>query len=160
MKWRKHDSTQPAHDRYDAGWHRRRSNFSRRHDLRPLDPSHRFEEYEAIVNRSAQVKQVYQWPNIANAIVFPNIRMALTAFSFNTTFRQTRFRWWCRPTRQRMLRPTTTLFGRSTAGVKRSRFVTLNKPASHAHYMVRYIGRTYHLYSGAATGGTESPVLR
>ena len=40
------------------------------HDLRPGDPSYRFQEYEDIVNRSAQVKQVYQWPNIANAIVF------------------------------------------------------------------------------------------
>ncbi len=40
------------------------------HDLRPGDLSYRFQEYEAIVNRSAQVKQVYQWPNIANAIVF------------------------------------------------------------------------------------------
>jgi hypothetical protein len=97
------------------------------HDLRPGDPSYRFQEYEAIVNRSAQVKQVYQWPNIANAIVFPNIRNGLNGFSFPTTFRQTRFRWWCRPTRQQMLRPTTTLFGRSTAGVKRARFVTLKQ---------------------------------
>jgi hypothetical protein len=53
------------------------------HDLRPGDPSYRFQEYEAIVNRSAQVKQVYQWPNIANAIVFPNIRNGLNGFQFS-----------------------------------------------------------------------------
>ena len=40
------------------------------HDLRPGDPSYRFQDYEAIVNRSARVKQVYEWPNIANARTF------------------------------------------------------------------------------------------
>ena len=36
------------------------------HDLRPGDPTYRFREYEDIVNRRSQIKQVYQWPNIAN----------------------------------------------------------------------------------------------
>jgi predicted ATPase with chaperone activity len=40
------------------------------HDLRPDDPSYRFHHYENIVNRTAQIKQVYQWPNIANASPF------------------------------------------------------------------------------------------
>ncbi|MBK5292315.1 MAG: hypothetical protein JJE04_11635 [Acidobacteriia bacterium] len=53
------------------------------HDLRPDDPSYRFREYEAIVNRSAQAKQVYQWPNIANAIIFANIRNGLNGFQFS-----------------------------------------------------------------------------
>jgi hypothetical protein len=53
------------------------------HDLRPGDPSYRFQDYEAIVNRNAQVKQVYQWPNIANAIVFSNIRNGLNGFQFS-----------------------------------------------------------------------------
>ena len=53
------------------------------HDLRPGDPSYRFQDYEAIVNRNAQVKQVYQWPNIANAIVFANIRNGLNGFQFS-----------------------------------------------------------------------------
>jgi hypothetical protein len=53
------------------------------HDLRPGDPTYRFREYEDIVNRSAQVKQVYQWPNIANAIIFANIRNGLNGFQFS-----------------------------------------------------------------------------
>ena len=53
------------------------------HDLRPGDPSYRFQGYEAIVNRNAQVKQVYQWPNIANAIIFANIRNGLNGFQFS-----------------------------------------------------------------------------
>lgn len=53
------------------------------HDLRPGDPTYKFQEYEAIVNRGAQVKQVYQWPNIANAIVFSNIRNGLNGFQFS-----------------------------------------------------------------------------
>ena len=53
------------------------------HDLRPNDPTYRFQEYEAIVNRNAQVKQVYQWPNIANAIIFANIRNGLNGFQFS-----------------------------------------------------------------------------
>jgi hypothetical protein len=53
------------------------------HDLRPGDPTYRFREYEDIVNRNAQVKQVYQWPNIANAIIFANIRNGLNGFQFS-----------------------------------------------------------------------------
>jgi hypothetical protein len=53
------------------------------HDLRPGDPSYRFREYEDIVNRSAQIKQVYQWPNIANAIIFANVRNGLNGFQFS-----------------------------------------------------------------------------
>jgi intracellular sulfur oxidation DsrE/DsrF family protein len=53
------------------------------HDLRPGDPSYRFQEYEAIVNRSAEVRQVYEWPNIANTLVFANIRNGLNGFQFS-----------------------------------------------------------------------------
>ena len=51
--------------------------------LRPGDPSYRFQDYEAIVNRSARVKQVYEWPNIANAVLFANIRNGLNGFQFS-----------------------------------------------------------------------------
>ena len=53
------------------------------HDLRPDDPTYRFHEYENIVNRTAQIKQVYQWPNIANAILFANVRNGLNGFQFS-----------------------------------------------------------------------------
>jgi intracellular sulfur oxidation DsrE/DsrF family protein len=53
------------------------------HDLRPGDPSYRFQEYEAIVNRDAQVRQVYEWPNIANSLIFANIRNGLNGFQFS-----------------------------------------------------------------------------
>lgn len=53
------------------------------HDLRPDDPSYHFQDYEAIVNRSAQVKQVYEWPNIANTLIFANIRNSLNGFQFS-----------------------------------------------------------------------------
>lgn len=53
------------------------------HDLRPGDPTYRFREYEDIVNRRGQIKQVYQWPNIANAIIFANIRNGLNGFQFS-----------------------------------------------------------------------------
>jgi hypothetical protein len=53
------------------------------HDLRPDDPTYRFHEYETIVNRTAQIKQVYQWPNIANAIIFANVRNGLNGFQFS-----------------------------------------------------------------------------
>jgi hypothetical protein len=53
------------------------------HDLRPDDPSYRFHDFENIVNRTAQVKQVYQWPNIANALIFANIRNGLNGFQFS-----------------------------------------------------------------------------
>jgi hypothetical protein len=53
------------------------------HDLRPGDPGYRFREYEDIINRSAQIKQVYQWPNIANAILFANVRNGMNGFQFS-----------------------------------------------------------------------------
>jgi hypothetical protein len=53
------------------------------HDLRPDDPSYRFQELENIVNRTAQIKQVYQWPNIANTLIFSNIRNGLNGFQFS-----------------------------------------------------------------------------
>ena len=53
------------------------------HDLRPGDPDYRFQEYEAIVNRDAQVRQVYEWPNIANSLIFANIRNGLNGFQFS-----------------------------------------------------------------------------
>ena len=42
-----------------------------------------FASMKDIVNRSVQVKQVYQWPNIANAIIFANIRNGLNGFQFS-----------------------------------------------------------------------------
>lgn len=59
---------------HDAAWG---------HDLRPGDPSYRFREYEDIVNRNTQIKQVYQWPNIANPIIFGNVRNGLNGFQFS-----------------------------------------------------------------------------
>ena len=53
------------------------------HDLRPGDPTYRFREYEDIVNRAVRVKQVYQWPNIANQIIFGNVRNGLNGFQFS-----------------------------------------------------------------------------
>src|SRR4051794_34052441 len=53
------------------------------HDLRPGDPTYHFQEYEDIVNRSAQVKQLFQWPNIANPIIFANVRNSLNGFQFS-----------------------------------------------------------------------------
>jgi hypothetical protein len=53
------------------------------HDLRPGDPGYRFKEYDAIVNRAALVKQVYEWPNIANTLIFANIRNSLNGFQFS-----------------------------------------------------------------------------
>src|SRR4051812_17942601 len=53
------------------------------HDLRPGDPSYRFQDYEAIVNRNALVRQVYEWPNIANSVLFANIRNGLNGFQFS-----------------------------------------------------------------------------
>jgi hypothetical protein len=53
------------------------------HDLRPGDPSYRFQDYEAIINRTARVRQVYEWPNIANAVLFANIRNGLNGFQFS-----------------------------------------------------------------------------
>jgi hypothetical protein len=53
------------------------------HDLRPTDPAYRFDDYERIVNRDVLVRQVYQWPNISNPIVWANIRNGMNGFQFS-----------------------------------------------------------------------------
>jgi hypothetical protein len=52
------------------------------HDLTPTDPAFRFAEYEAIVNRQVQLRQVYEWPNLANSILFANVRNGINAAVF------------------------------------------------------------------------------
>jgi hypothetical protein len=56
---------------------------ARAHDLRPTDPAYRFEEYEAIVNREVAFRQVYEWPNLTNPIVYSNIGNGLNGFQFS-----------------------------------------------------------------------------
>ena len=53
------------------------------HDLRPDDPLYRFDLYESIVNRHAAIKQVYQWPNLNNPIIFANVRNGLNGAQFS-----------------------------------------------------------------------------
>jgi hypothetical protein len=53
------------------------------HDLRTNDPVYRFDEYEAIVNRDVTIRQVYEWPNINNAIIYSNISNGLNGFHFS-----------------------------------------------------------------------------
>ena len=53
------------------------------HDLKPTDPAYPWARYEAILNKRAQVKQVYQWPNLTNAILYPNIRNGLNGAQFS-----------------------------------------------------------------------------
>ncbi len=53
------------------------------HDLTPTDPAYRFEKYEAIVNRPVRIRQLYQWPNINNPIIYPNISNGLNGFQFS-----------------------------------------------------------------------------
>jgi hypothetical protein len=53
------------------------------HDLRPDDPTYRFRELEDILNRPAQIKQVYEWPNIANTLLFANVRNGVNGFQFS-----------------------------------------------------------------------------
>ena len=50
--------------------------------LRPNDPLYHFDEYEAIVNRNLTIRQVFEWPNIANLELWPNVVNALNAFQF------------------------------------------------------------------------------
>ena len=57
--------------------------MARAHDLRPTDPAYRFEEYEAIVNREVAFRQVYEWPNLTNPIVYSNIGNGLNGFQFS-----------------------------------------------------------------------------
>jgi hypothetical protein len=53
------------------------------HDLRPNDPVYRFDEYESIVNRPVTVRQIYEWPNLTNAIIYSNISNGLNGFHFS-----------------------------------------------------------------------------
>jgi hypothetical protein len=53
------------------------------HDLTPTDPAYRFEKYEAIVNRPVRIRQLYQWPNINNPIIYANITNGLNGFQFS-----------------------------------------------------------------------------
>src|SRR4030081_2078419 len=52
------------------------------HDLRPNDPTYQFEEYENIVNRDVTIRQVYEWPNVNNPIIYGNISNGLNGFQF------------------------------------------------------------------------------
>ena len=54
------------------------------HDLKPADPAYHYDEYEAIVNRrDLRVRQVYEWPNIKNEIMFANVRNGMNGFQFS-----------------------------------------------------------------------------
>jgi len=53
------------------------------HDLRPNDPVYRFDEYESIVNRDVTIRQVYEWPNVNNPIIYNNISNGLNGFQFS-----------------------------------------------------------------------------
>src|SRR5690242_15398357 len=53
------------------------------HDLRPADPIYQFDDYEAVVNREVTVRQVYEWPNLNNAIIFSNVSNGLNGFQFS-----------------------------------------------------------------------------
>ena len=50
--------------------------------LRPTDPIYPFDEYEAIVNREVTIRQVYEWPNLSNPIIFGNVSNGLNGFQF------------------------------------------------------------------------------
>jgi hypothetical protein len=53
------------------------------HDLRPNDPIYAFDDYERIVNRDVAVRMLYQWPTLANPIIFNNISNGLNGFQFS-----------------------------------------------------------------------------
>ncbi len=53
------------------------------HNLTPTDPSFPFAKYESIVNRRVQIKQVYEWPNVNNPIIFANTRNGLNGAQFS-----------------------------------------------------------------------------
>jgi hypothetical protein len=53
------------------------------HDLRTTNPTYRFDEYEAIVNREVTIRQVYEWPNLNNPIIFNNVSNGLNGFQFS-----------------------------------------------------------------------------
>lgn len=50
--------------------------------LRPNDALYHFDAYEAIVNRSLTIRQVFEWPNMANRELWANAVNALNAFQF------------------------------------------------------------------------------
>ena len=50
--------------------------------LRPGNPLYHFDQYEAIVNRDLTVRQLFQWPNIANHELYANAVNALNAWQF------------------------------------------------------------------------------
>jgi len=56
---------------------------ARAHDLRPTDPLYQFDEYERVVNRDVTVRQVFEWPNINNPIIFGNVSNSLNGFHFS-----------------------------------------------------------------------------
>ena len=53
------------------------------HDLRLNDPAYSFDKYESIVNRDVTIRQVYEWPNINNPIIYNNISNGLNGFQFS-----------------------------------------------------------------------------
>lgn len=60
------------------------TNKAAAHDLTPTDPAYHYDEYEKIVNRrDLRVRQVYEWPNIKNEIIFGNVRNGMNGFQFS-----------------------------------------------------------------------------
>jgi hypothetical protein len=54
------------------------------HYLRPEGADYQYEEYEAIVNRrDANVRMLFQFPNIQNGIIWGNARNAINGFEFS-----------------------------------------------------------------------------
>jgi intracellular sulfur oxidation DsrE/DsrF family protein len=50
--------------------------------LRLNDPLYHFDAYEAIVNRSLTIRQVFEWPSLANRELWANAVNALNSFQF------------------------------------------------------------------------------
>jgi photosystem II stability/assembly factor-like uncharacterized protein len=131
------------------------------HDLRPGDPSYRFQDYEAIVNRNSLVKQVYEWPNVANTLLFANIRNGLNGFQFSYDIP---------PDELQIVVQAYSLANAATyddfvwdkyrMGEALAVRDPPNEPASHTQPVIRYVGPTHDINPGPATGGTKSPVLR
>jgi len=60
------------------------SPLAKSHDLKTTDPAYNFARYEAIVNNPGLViRQVYEYPNINNAILFANAVNGLNGFQFS-----------------------------------------------------------------------------
>lgn len=67
------------------------TNKAAAHDLTPTDPAYHYDEYEKIVNRrDLRVRQVYEWPNIKNEIIFGNVRNGINGFQFSYGIPDTR----------------------------------------------------------------------